>query len=447
MAAARTLSPTSDSANNMTAQPQQHVVLTDAGSVCSLAENLHSTLVLCSGQSVFLNGDCKSPDLSVVVPTFNEVQNLGTLLSNLDRALCQINWEVIFVDDNSPDCTAAFAKLHAQSDRRIRCIRRIGRRGLAGACIEGMLSSSSPFVAVLDGDLQHDETVLPHMLSILQRSGGDLVIGTRHKKGGSAEGLTKVRRYLSSAGSLLSKLVLRSEISDPMSGFFMIRRDLIEEVAPKLSTDGFKILADILVSSPLPLKIEEVIYTFRARQAGQSKLSGAVLLQYGGFILHRLTKGLVPVRFLMFGLVGASGLIVHMATLNEVLKDFNSVDFWAAEAIATFVAMVSNFFLNNWVTYWDLRHRGFSLFPAFIAFCAVCSVGALSNISMASWVYAGQKPWWIAGLAGALTGAFWNYGISSGFVWSERFRDFLECFRVNLVRLGRRRKGSHNLHA
>ncbi len=189
------------------------------------------------------------PQLSVVVPTFNERDNVTTLFRRLETALAGIAWEVIFVDDNSPDGTWDVVRGLARQDSRVRCIRRIGRRGLSGACIEGILASSAPCAAVIDADLQHDETQLPKMLALLQGGEADLVVGSRYIEGGSADSFNKQRAGASALATEVAKRVLRVKIADPMSGFFMIRRDRFEQLAPQLSTQGFKILLDIVATA------------------------------------------------------------------------------------------------------------------------------------------------------------------------------------------------------
>lgn len=355
------------------------------------------------------------PELTVVVPSFNERDNVPELARRLDRVLAGIAWEMIVVDDDSPDGTAAVVKDLARRDPRIRCIRRVGRRGLAGACIEGMLASCAPVVAVMDADLQHDETILPAMLDHI-RAGRELVVASRNIEGGSkTEGLSPVRRGISDLGRRLSGMILKAPLSDPMSGFFMLRRDLVEEVAPRLATSGFKILADIVASVPRRPDFAEVPYVFRERVHGESKLDAKVALDYLGFILNKLSGGLIPLRFIFFALVGASGLVVHMAVLYGSLG--LGLDFSWAQTVATVVAMTSNFIINNEFTYRDAKLKGGAFWTGLVLFYAVCSIGAFGNVGVASWLYAGHASWWIAGLAGAVMGAVFNYAASSTLVW------------------------------
>ena len=357
--------------------------------------------------------------LSVIVPTFNERDNIRTLFGRLRSALDEVSWEVIFVDDNSPDGTADVVKQLALEDQRVRCIKRIGRRGLSGACIEGILASSAPCVAVIDADLQHDETQLPKMLALLQGGDADLVVGSRYIEGGSADGLDQQRLGLSMAATAVAKRLLKIDISDPMSGFFMIRRERFDELAPRLSIQGFKILLDIVATAQGGLRIAEVPYTFGLRQHGESKLDSIVAMDFFGLVLAKLTNDLVSLRFLLFALVGSLGLFVHLATLYIALMVIET-PFAEAQAAGAITAMTSNFLLNNVLTYRDQRLKGLAILRGLIIFYAVCGVGLLANVGVAYAVYGQQPSWWLAGAAGALMGVVWNYAMSSLFVWRAR---------------------------
>ncbi|QUS40772.1 glycosyltransferase family 2 protein [Tardiphaga alba] len=357
--------------------------------------------------------------LSVVVPTFNERGNVATLVRRLDAALAGIAWEVIFVDDNSPDGTTDAVRELARTDERVRCIRRIGRRGLSGACIEGMLASSAPCAAVIDGDLQHDETQLAKMLGLIETGSADLVIGSRYIDGGSADSFDQKRAGFSRFATTLAQQVLRVRVADPMSGFFMIRRDRFEQLAPQLSTQGFKILLDVVATARGTLKIVEVPYTFGSRMHGESKLDSMVALDFLGLILAKLTNDIVSLRFLLFALVGSLGLIVHFVVLFAGLEAF-VLPFAEAQGIAAFCAMTSNFLLNNFLTYRDQRLKGVRILQGLILFYLVCSVGLLANVGVAFSVYDNEPIWWLAGAAGALMGVVWNYAMSGLFVWRKR---------------------------
>ena len=358
-------------------------------------------------------------ELSVVLPTFKERGNVAELIRRLDATLKGIGWEAIFVDDNSPDGTAEAAKAIAETDPRVRCIKRVGRRGLAGACIEGMLSSAAPFVAVMDADLQHDERVLTAMLETLRAGKADLVAASRHIEGGSAASFDKSRGAISGFATTLTRNILSVPLSDPMSGFFMMRRDKFDEVAPKLSPVGFKILLDIVATAGPSLRVAEQSYVFGKREQGESKFNVQVGLEFLGLLLAKLTGDLVDPRFIFFALVGTTGLAVHLVVLKFSLA-VGGESFSIAQSIATFVAMTSNFFLNNELTYRDRRLKGLAMFGGFVGFCAIGSVGALTNVGLANWLYSERSVWWVAGAAGAIMGALWNYALSSLFVWRTR---------------------------
>jgi dolichol-phosphate mannosyltransferase len=359
------------------------------------------------------------PVLSVVVPTFNERDNVAKLYRKLELALAGIAWEIIYVDDNSPDGTSDVVRELAQQDSRVRCVRRIGRRGLSGACIEGILASSAPYAAVMDADLQHDETQLPKMLSLLQGGQADLVVGSRYVEGGSADSFDKQRAGFSAFATSIARRVLGVAIADPMSGFFMIRRDRFEQLAPQLSTQGFKILLDIVATAQGQLKTIEVPFTFGSRLHGESKLDSMVALDFLGLVLAKFTNDAVSLRFLLFAMVGCTGLLVHLGTLFVALTLFDW-PFAYAQAAGAVVAMTSNFVLNNFLTYRDQRLKGFAILGGLIAFYVVCSVGLLANVGVAFSVYAQEPIWWLAGAAGALMGVVWNYAMSGLFVWRKR---------------------------
>ncbi len=364
-------------------------------------------------------------ELTVVVPCYNERQNVAVLVSRLDAALPAVSWEVVFVDDDSPDGTAEVVRGIAAVDDRVRCLRRVGRRGLSSAVIEGVLSSSAPVVAVIDGDLQHDETRLPDMLAALRAGNADVVVASRFAAGGDAAGLSAAWRLrLSNIAIRLAQLMLRARLTDPMSGYFMLPRATFDRLAPRLTGQGFKILLDLLLSSPAPLRVVEVGTVFRAREEGESKLSIVVMLQFGALLLDKLLGGMLPMRFLSFALVGAFGILVDLAVLTVALN--LGMEFSPAQTIATIVSMVANFQLNNVITYRDQRLRGGRLWRGLFGFMLVCGVGAVANIGVARALYtngdASQLP---AAAVGAVIGVVWNYAMSATLVWGRRPRRLL----------------------
>ncbi len=359
-----------------------------------------------------------APELSVVVPTFKERDNVPLLVEKLARTLEGVDWEVIFVDDNSPDATAAVARELGEADSRVRCIRRIGRRGLAGACIEGMLASQARLVAVMDADLQHDETLLVGMLANLRSDQFDIAVASRFADGGSAAGLSSgSREQASRVSNEMARRLLGVTLSDPMSGFFMIRRDRFEALAPQLSSQGFKILLDIVATARGTLRIAELPFVFAERQHGESKLDTRVALDFAALVLAKLTNDMVSFRFLLFCMVGLTGIAVHMTVLQ---LSRGHLSFGAAQTAATVAAISWNFVLNNMFTYRDQRLSGVQFATGLVRFQLICAVGALSNVGIAAWIYDHDPNWWIAGLGGALMGAVWNYVVSAAFVWRQR---------------------------
>jgi dolichol-phosphate mannosyltransferase len=357
-----------------------------------------------------------APTLSIVVPTYKESKNISLLFERITAALDGAPWEMIVVDDDSPDGTADVAFGIAANDNRLRCLRRVNRSGLAGAVIEGWMSSSADLVAVIDGDLQHDESILLAMYQVLAKGAGDLAIGTRVRD--ASEGaLPPARQRLSDLGAWFFRQIAGASVSDPMSGFFMIRREIVTRLAPRLSPDGFKILVDVILSAGGGLNIVEVPYAFRKRHAGESKLTPLVGIDFLGLVVHHATAGALPTRFVLFAMIGAVGLVVHVLALSAVLHWSRLLSFDAGQLFATVVAMASNFILNNEITYRSYRYRGLGKIAGFAGFALGCSVGAIANIDVASWLYKDHQTWWIAGLAGALLSVVWNYAVSTNLIW------------------------------
>lgn len=357
-------------------------------------------------------------DIAVVVPTYNERENIPELIARLGHALDGLEWEVVFVDDNSPDGTSDLVREFAVNDRRVRLLHRIGRRGLSSACIEGILATSAPCVAVMDADLQHDERVLPQMLERMREEAADIVIATRNGQGGSMGDFSTARVWLSNMGLKLSRLACRCHVSDPMSGFFLVRRNVFLEVAHRLHGGGFKILVDILASSERELRVEEVGYRFGKRLYGTSKLDANAELEFLLLITSRFLRGFVSPQFVLFALVGASGVAVHLTVLCLLYRAVG-VDFATSQVAATFTAMTGNFFLNNMITFRDRRLHGLRMMTGLVAFWAACSFGAWVNVSFARMLLLAHVPWVMAGVGGTVVSSAWNYVMSSILTWNK----------------------------
>jgi len=360
-----------------------------------------------------------SLQLSVIVPTFNELENIEEITRRLDQTLEGIAWEVIFVDDDSADGTANRAKEIAQKDQRVRCIKRIGRRGLSSACVEGMLASSAPYLAVMDADLQHDESILPQMLRALEEASVDLAVGTRYMQGGGVGDWDESRKNSSQLATVISQKLLGVTLKDPMSGFFMIKREAFEKCVYRLSNMGFKILLDIFVSSPHKLSFVEIPFHFRQRLAGESKLDQRVIWDYFLLLIDKTIGRYVPTKLISFACIGAMGVIVHLTVLGVMLQLLNQPFTWA-QSTAVVLAMVFNFNLNNVLTYRDQKLVGFRFWTGLLKFMLACSVGALANVGVASVIYKDYGYWVFSGLAGVLVGVVWNYVATSLVVWPKK---------------------------
>ena len=360
-------------------------------------------------------------ELAVILPTFAEADNIEEIVRRLESALQGIAWEAIFVDDNSPDGTADRVRALGRRDTRIRCLERVGRRGLASACVEGMLATAAPVLAVMDADLQHDERLLPRMLSRLRDCRDlDLVIASRFSEGGTANGFSEQRAAKSRLATRLAHRFIGSGLEDPMSGFFMMRAELLREVLPKLSAVGFKLLLDILASASRPLACEELPYDFRPRGRGESKLDHMIALEYLILLYDKAFGRFVPTRFALFAAIGGLGVGVHFAILTVVFKGM-AQPFATSQTAATLGAMTFNFFLNNALTYRDQRLSGVRpLLLGWLSFCLVCAIGAAANVGVATFLFEHQRALWTASaLAGVLVGAVSNFALSSRFTWGR----------------------------
>ena len=357
--------------------------------------------------------------LAIVIPTFNEAANVALLVDAIDEALPYTPWEVVFVDDHSPDGTSDAVRAIAQRDARVRIVHRYGRRGLSSACVEGIMATAAPYVAVMDADMQHDEAILGQMLQRLEQGDVDLVVGSRYVDGGSMGEWSAGRQRMSRLATALAGRLTRVALSDPMSGFFMMTRGAFLRSLPSLSNVGFKILLDIAASAPEPLRVAEVPFTFRNRLHGASKLDSLVLWEYVQLLLDKTVGHVVPVRFLSFALVGGFGVLVHFAILTALFQGVGA-GFGRAQTCATIVAISCNFFLNNMLTYCDQRLVGAALLKGWITFNLVCATGAAANIGVADWLFERDGYWVVSALAGIAVSVVWNYAMSSLFTWRKR---------------------------
>lgn len=356
-------------------------------------------------------------DVAIIVPTLNEAANVARLVERLTQVLQGRAWEVIFVDDNSPDGTSDIVRAIGREHRHVRVVQRVGRRGLSSAVIEGMLATAAPTLVVMDGDMQHDEAILPKLIDAVTSGDAEMAIGTRYAEGGGVGDWDKKRLWMSQLATRAGQWALGTTVNDPMSGFFALRREAFHRALPKLSAIGYKILLDILASSPTPLKVAEIPYHFRNREAGESKIGARVIAEYAEMIAEKTIGRYVPVRLLKFLMVGGLGVFVHLAILRVLLG--MGLEFMGAQTGAVITAVAFNFFLNNSFTYADRKLKGAALITGLLSFYAISAVGAVANIGIGTWVAGQQQTWWVAGIAGVLVGAIWNFAMSAAITWRK----------------------------
>ncbi len=367
-------------------------------------------------------------ELAIILPTFNERSNLRPMVARLDQALAGIRWEAVYVDDNSPDGTADEARAIALEDPRIRVIHRIGRRGLASAAIEGMLATAAPHVAVMDADHQHDPALLPGMLAAVASGDYDIAVASRFAEGASTEEWGRPDRVKASGfANAIARKVTGVTLTDPMSGYFLLKADTLRADAHRLSGVGFKILLDILATVDTALRVKEFPMSFAARAEGESKLDRTVVFEFLVGLYDKWLGRIIPTRFALFGTIGAAGVVVHMAVLALVLGMFGGSfkghllsAFEIGQTLAALVAMTFNFVLNNALTYADKRLTGFvPLLRGWLKFGLTCSIGLLANVGVAAVLVRFGFHEYPAAITGIVIGSVWNFALSSRFVWGK----------------------------
>lgn len=355
------------------------------------------------------------PRISIVAPTFNEAENIGPLVARVEAALQDTDWELIVVDDDSPDGTAEVARRLALDNHRVRSILRVFDRGLARASIHGMLSAKGDLICVMDADGQHDPRVILRMMELLRRESLDIVSAARRLDVVDPQSLSDARQSLSKLGNRVSNVMLGRKLMDPLTGFFIVRREAFLGLVRNLGDPGFKLLLDILLAQP-KLRHGELPFEFEMRRAGESKLDALIAWQFTTFLISKMTRGLLPARFVSFLIVGGSGVFVHLAILYSALG--LGASFSLAQACAALVAASSNFFLNNLLTFRDRRLRGARLVVGLFKFLVVSSVGIAANVSAATFAYERLGQWTLpATFAGIALDTIWKFVVSKRIVW------------------------------
>ena len=360
--------------------------------------------------------------LSLILPTYNEAENLPELLPKIEDTLKDIPHEVIIVDDDSPDGTWRTAQELGQKRDDVHVIRRVGRRGLSSAVIEGFLSAKGDVFAVMDADGQHDMSLLPKLYEAVQKDGG-IALGSRYTEGGSVGQWDERRHLLSRIATKLAIRLCKVKVSDPMSGFFAIRRQLFQGIVNHLNPKGFKILLDLLVHVPSSTKVTEVPFTFSERLHGESKLSRRVQLEFLEYLYDVTLGRYIPLTFVKYCIVGGLGVFVHLATYLTVSgflttqHDLSLMGFRVSVLVAIEVAILFNFYLNNIWTFAVSRLRGLQALIGFAKYNLACVFGAVANYAVSSYLF--SLGWHDLGavIIGAFTGVVWNYTMSRFFAW------------------------------
>lgn len=366
-----------------------------------------------------MDGKSRQFDLTIVVPTLNEKENVRPLYHKVKKALngTDCRWEIVFVDDCSQDGTLEEIRslFSMVKDHSIKVIQRIHRFGLSSACIEGIMASHSPFIVVMDADGQHDETLLSSMYTVIQEKNLDMVVGSRYCEMGSLEAMAKNRALISKGATFLAKKIGKVSLTDPMSGFFMMRRSKVEPLVPALYGKGFKILLDLFLASPRPLKYEEMAYTMRTRTLGESKLNSRVVLDYLMLLAYHYTNRWIPLDFVLYLLVGCTGAIFHLSLLRFFFR--YGFSFIEAQSIATIITMLCNFYLNNKITFFYFRLKGLNLWKGLVKFILGCSIGVFINLALSEYMYKTTSLWLLSGALGGFISGVWNYLYSKTVIW------------------------------
>lgn len=370
--------------------------------------------------------------LSLIIPTYNEGQNLGTLITALVAILDPVlpnDYELIVVDDDSPDLTWQHGLAIGEHVPQLRVMRRQGERGLSSAVIRGWQVAQGQVLGVIDADLQHPPEVLQGLLEAIQ-SGADLAVASRHVEGGGVSEWSLARRILSRGAQTLGLLILPGvvgRVSDPMSGFFMVRRQAI--AGPLLNPKGYKILLEVLGRGTIDT-ITEVGYVFQERQEGSSKVTWRQYLDYIHHLLRLRAGGRLSHwhrrfpwrRFVRFGLVGLSGVVVDMAILY-LLHTALGFPLTRSKIVAAEIAILNNFIWNDLWTFADvsLRQRGWSARgKRFLKFNLICLAGLVLNVLVLNLVYNlifGQRWAYLANLIAIGLVTIWNFWLNLKLSW------------------------------
>ena len=360
--------------------------------------------------------------ISIVIPTFNEVKNIIPLLKKLLSLFDDYDYEIIIVDDDSPDGTSEEVEKYMKDKKTIKLITRIGRSGLSSAIKEGLIFAKGKYLLVLDGDGQHHPSFLLNMIDEIKKNKSDIVIGSRFLPSSKLEGLSKKRSLGSKIANKVASISLNknySKLTDYLSGCFCLNRDSTKNFIRRIEINGFKFLYELLSLSKGKLNVKEVPLNFQERRHGNSKLDLAIIWDFIISIIHNFTFRIMPRRAISFGLVGLSGVFVQLF-ITYFLTNLLLLKFYDALPIAVISAATSNFLINNQVTFRSNRLKGSALLVGLLKFFLVASLPVIANIGITTAVYEYiSADTLIAQIAGIAIVYAWNYLASSSFVWNK----------------------------
>ncbi len=363
----------------------------------------------------------RSTVLSLIVPTYNERENLVPLFESIQRALSDLSnlvYELIVVDDDSPDGTADLAESLAEI-YPVKVIRRINERGLATAVVEGFKQAVGDVLGVIDADLQHPPDVIPNLLREIW-NGADVAVATRYIEGGGTKGWSFSRKMVSKGATFLSHLLLpvTRNVKDPMSGFFLLRRDVLDGV--KLMPIGYKILLEVLAKGRAD-SVVAVPYVFTERVAGKTKFNLREQLNYLKHLYHLSQVDKEIRRFFKFCLVGTSGVFVNMGLL-WLLTETAGFYYLISAIFAIEASIISNFTLNELWTFRDRRGgTARSVLARALKFNLVSAAGVGINLTILYGLTEAFGLYYLASnLIGIAAATLWNFGLSYLWTWHRK---------------------------